>query len=183
MTVQTALAAGRDMACDYLVFCSQDGELSRTAKLLSSIVSGTELSPADFSQSVHNTSAGLHSIITESRKPATSVAAGDAGFAYAWLEAEGYLAECGGGRVLLVDSDDELPEEYAACVSRAGRPYAMALVLGAGGEQGIDLKFGSDAAGGTTLPIGPLFLEWWLSGKEAMVIEAEGQQFTWERHI
>lgn len=183
MTLQTALAAGRDLVCDYFVFCSQDGELSRTVKLLSSIVSGTELSPADFSQSVHNTSAGLHSIITESRKPATSMAAGEAGFAYAWLEAEGYLAECGGGRVLLVDSDDELPGEYAACVNRAGRPYAMALVLGPHAEQGVELKLEPSVASGTTLPIGPLFLEWWLSDKTALVIGAEGEQFTWERRI
>ena len=87
MAVQTALEATQNAKPDYLVFCSQHGELARTRELLAAIVAGGELSPTSFSQSVHNASAGLYTIITASRAPAMSLAAGAGTFAYGWIEA------------------------------------------------------------------------------------------------
>lgn len=75
MAVQTALEVTESERPDFLVFCSQHGELSRTRELLTSIVERTELSPTSFSQSVHNASAGLYTIVTSSGAPATSLAA------------------------------------------------------------------------------------------------------------
>ena len=63
------------------------------ASCLAAIVAGGELSPTSFSQSVHNASAGLYTIITASQAPATSLAAGAGTFAYGWIEAEAFLAQ------------------------------------------------------------------------------------------
>src|SRR6185369_6338202 len=112
MAVQVALEATANERADYLVFCSQHGELARTRELLGSIVAGNELSPAGFSQSVHNTSAGLYTIVKESHVPSTSLAAGAGTFAYGWLEAETFLATNPGKTALLVSYDEVLPAEY-----------------------------------------------------------------------
>jgi hypothetical protein len=84
MAVQTALEASRSFEPDFLVFCSQHGELARTRDLLAAIVARGDLSPTSFSQSVHNASAGLYTIIAGSRAPSTSLAAGAGTFAYGW---------------------------------------------------------------------------------------------------
>ena len=121
MAVQVALEATGDERADFLVFCSQHGELSRTRELLGSIVGGSELSPAGFSQSVHNTSAGLYTIIKQSDVPATSLAAGAGTFAYGWLEAESFLVTNPGKTVLLVSYDEVLPVEYEPYSRQAQR--------------------------------------------------------------
>ena len=66
MAVQVALQTAGDERPDFLIFCSRHGELVRTRELLGSVVGGSELSPTGFSQSVHNTSAGLYTIIAKS---------------------------------------------------------------------------------------------------------------------
>lgn len=182
IAVQAALKVCPRGDVDYLVFCSRDGELNRTSTLLACIAAGTELSPADFSQSVHNTTSGLYSIITKSRSPACSLTAGTASFAYAWLEVEAFLAEHDGSRVLLVDSDDVLPEEYRTFGDRQGCPYAVALLLSAGDDSGVGMR--SEAGGeGSALPIGPQFLAWWLSGDQSLELSAEDRLFVWERRL
>lgn len=182
IAVQAALTVSPKCDANYLVFCSRDGEINRTSTLLACIAAGTELSPADFSQSVHNTSSGLYSIITKSQSPACSLAAGAASFAYAWFEAEAFLAEHDGGRVLLVDSDDVLPEEYRIFGDRQGCPYAVALLLSAGDKDGVRMR--SEAGGErSALPIGPQFLAWWLYGDQSLELSAEDKLFVWERRL
>ena len=60
LAVQIALEAAGDSKPDFLVFCSQHGDLTRLREMLRDIASGVELSPTAFSQSVHNASAGLY---------------------------------------------------------------------------------------------------------------------------
>ena len=180
MAVQVALEASDGIDAQYLVFCSRHGELVRTLRLLSSIASGDILSPTDFSQSVHNTSSGLYSIIERSRVAACSLASGSGSFAYGWLEAECYLAGHRDDRVLLVDCEDVLPEAYQTFVDAKPCAYTLALVLTTETDGGLCLDMGT-AAEDSKLPIGPLFLDWCLSGGSVFDICAEGQRFTWER--
>ncbi len=58
MALASALEVVAGETVDYSVFCSQHGEIARTRDILSSISSGTEMSPTAFAQSVHNTSSG-----------------------------------------------------------------------------------------------------------------------------
>lgn len=63
--VAAELSEGEDIG--YTVFSSRHGELERTVQLLQDILSGEDASPTAFSQSVHNTAAGLFTIATKKR--------------------------------------------------------------------------------------------------------------------
>ena len=76
MALSCALEAAGEDAIDYSIFCSQHGEIVRTRDILTSISEGTEISPTAFSQSVHNTSSGLYTILTKSNHASTSIASG-----------------------------------------------------------------------------------------------------------
>ena len=180
LSVQIALETARGAHPDFLVFCSQHGELLRSRELLGNIAGGVELSPTSFSQCVHNTSAGLYTIISESRAPATALASGPSTFAYGWLEAEAYIAEHPGARVLLVSYDDPVPAEYSPYCKEKQCMYAAGLLLSNGGHGGLTLE---RAAAGTDdlLPLAPLFLAWWLSAEPQVYITADGQGWVWRR--
>ena len=182
MAVQVALQASSEPHPDFLVFCSQHGEFVRTRRLLDDIANGIELSPAEFSQSVHNTSAGLYAIIADTRAAASCIASGASTFASAWLEAEAILDEHPDSRVLLVDHDDMLPPEYASFTDRAQHAYAVALLLSRAPDAGVrlDLAQPDDEFGH---PMGPHFLAWWLSTEPVLAITAESQSFTWTRNV
>ena len=180
MAVQVALEATAERRADFLVFCSQHGELTRTRELLGTIVEAGELSPTSFSQSVHNASAGLYTIITASRVPTTSLAAGAGTFAYGWIEADAYLTASPSQRVLLVSYDEPLPSEYRPYSRQAQRSHALALLLAVAGTGGLTLEL-QPAGVEENLPIAPLFMAWALSGGPALTITAGGQGWVWRR--
>ena len=180
LAVQIGLEASGDSHADYLVFCSQHGEMVRTRGLLGDIAAGVELSPTAFSQSVHNTSAGLFTIITQSRAPASALAAGPNTFAYGWLEAESFLCCNPRARVLLVSYDEPVPEEYRPYLRQKQCLYALALLLRAADLPGVQLE-PATAESDETLPMAPLFMAWASSAERSMRITADGQGWVWSR--
>ena len=181
LAVQAALQVTRHGRPDFMVFCSQHGELVRTRELLRAIVAGEELSPTAFSQSVHNTGAGLYSIAAQTRAPASSVAAGPGTFAYGWLEAEGYLVESSEQRALLVCCEDPLPEEYRPFSTLVQCTYAVGLLLKLASGAGIGLELAPSDDADAALPFAPSFLAWWLSSAPALALTADRQRWTWSR--
>ncbi|MFH0257546.1 beta-ketoacyl synthase chain length factor [Vibrio rumoiensis] len=118
---------------DYLIFSSRHGELPRTVELLQQVLQGEEASPMAFSQSVHNTSAGLFTIATKSPIPATSLAGCESSLHHALIEASAYLSENPQHKILLIDFDAPLPKPYDQFESQPIPPlYALGLILGAG---------------------------------------------------
>ena len=180
MAVQVALEAAGETRPDFLVFCSRHGELTRMQELLDNIVGRSELSPAGFSQSVHNASAGLYTIITQSNVAATSLAAGAGTFAYGWLEAEAYLASNPDKTVLLVSYDEVLPEVYHPYVQHVQRIFALALLLRVAAGGGITLQT-ARVGKEELLPITPLFMAWALSADVTLALTAGGQGWEWKR--
>jgi hypothetical protein len=180
MAVQTALEATHDVRPDYLVFCSQHGEVARTRELLGAIVARSELSPTSFSQSVHNASGGLYTIITDSQAPATSLAAGPGTFAYGWIEAQAYLALHANERVLLVSYDEPLHGEYRQYSDQQQRSHSLALLLGVASSGGLRLEQAQPAIE-EPAPLAPLFMAWALSHGATFSRTAGGQGWTWRR--
>ena len=178
--LQVALEARGEAEPDFSVFCSQHGESNRARDLLRDIVAGKELSPAAFSQSVHNSSAGVYSIITGSRLPATALASGASTFAYGWIEAEAYLCENPSGSALLVMSEDFLPEEYLPYSSQTSCRYALGLLLGRARHGGVTLDR-ADPGPDEALPMAPLFAAWWRSKGQSLHVTTEGQGWAWSR--
>lgn len=180
MALSAALDAAGDQPIDYSIFCSQHGEIVRTRQILSSISEGTEISPMAFAQSVHNTASGLFTIITASNAASTSIASGAGTFAAAWVEAQSYLSSNPTHRVLLVDFDEVIPDEYQSYSEGAHCDHALALVLVAADQGGVNL---SRAAAETDarLPLGPQFLAWLQSEDDILKLTAEEQGWQWRR--
>jgi len=91
-----------------MFFGSAYGEMSTTILLLDQMLVETTVSPAKFQSSVHNTAAGLLSIATENRAPATAIAAGDDTLAMTLADACSWLG-CHGGQALVLVADEPGP--------------------------------------------------------------------------
>ena len=110
------------------VFASRRGEVGRMAGLLRDICAEEDASPTAFSLSVHNTASGLFSIQSNNHAPSTAVAAGHDTVAAAFIEACSQLA-CGKDRVLLVISEDIMPQVYQCFSDKNEQPVAAAFLL------------------------------------------------------
>jgi len=120
------------------VFASQHGELHRTVKILKSLADSGEVSPTDFSMSVHNTALGLYSILTKNKNPATSIAAGEDSFGFGMLEACNFLHRHPDKPVLLVYFDEPLPEPLEADERQNHISIALLLESSTQGEVSIN---------------------------------------------
>ncbi|MBE1276915.1 beta-ketoacyl synthase chain length factor [Enterovibrio baiacu] len=183
LAVQVATELSRDEHIDFVVFSSRHGELQRTVTLLRDIQMGEPASPTAFSQSVHNTAAGLFTIATKTPVPATSLAAGEDTFHCALTEAAIYLSEHPEHRVLVIDFDAPIPEPYDAFEQQAFQPYALGLLLTKGDEIRIERHPMNGVNGGDTqekaLPQGLAFYAHWLQSNTRFDIESTRQSWRW----
>ncbi|OAN11018.1 3-oxoacyl-ACP synthase [Photobacterium jeanii] len=146
IAVQAAIAASQEQAIDYIIFSSRHGELTRTVQLLKDIIAGEDASPTAFSQSVHNTAAGLFTILTKQAIPVSSLSAGENTFPSALIEAYAYLAQHPKHKVLVVDFDEPTPQDYHSFTSETYQGYAVAMVI----EQGDEFELSWQAQHGET---------------------------------
>ena len=134
LALQAALQVSENQDIDYIIFSSRHGELTRTAKLIEDIMAGQDASPMAFSQSVHNTAAGLFTISANRATPVTSLAAVESSLHHALIEASIYLQENPSSAVLLVDFDEPLPVPYQQYEQLTYQGYAFAAILTAGDQ-------------------------------------------------
>ena len=176
-----------DSASARLVFSSRQGEFNRTLSILDAIGAGTEVSPADFTLSVHNALAGLLSIARRNREGHTTVAAGPESFGFAMIEALALLTENPARPVVLVHFEEPMPAPYDALDIPPPEPIGLAMSLAAAD--------GGDALNADTcLPLnltvtprtGPRtgypnlagdFLRFLMAGDLAVTVS--GDRFTW----
>jgi hypothetical protein len=114
-----------------MVFVSRHGETPRNFELLSDLARQEDLSPTQFSLSVHNSIIGLWSILRSDPSEMTALAASRDGLEQGLLEASLLLAE-GHPEVLLVIAEDAQPEPYQPWIDDAPFPHALALRLSTG---------------------------------------------------
>lgn len=128
VAAQAVAAADVDPSTIQSVFGSAFGEVAIAIEQLQMMASEDgRLSPLIFSNSVHNTSAGVFSVAKGNHSMSTSVAAGDLSVGYALLEAQGLLEE-GASHVLVVVGDATLPEPLHGLAPWPS--FAAAFVLG-----------------------------------------------------
>lgn len=112
------------------VFAARHGEMTRTLSILTSMTGHNEVSPADFSLSVHNALAGLLSIHTGNTLGHTALSGGPDTFAYGFMEALACLHDEPGRPVLYCYGDTPLPGPYAEFSNTdADLPLVVALLL------------------------------------------------------
>ena len=129
MALEVSNNAMADRSIDYAVFCSQHGEINSTVKLLKEISDQAILSPTNFSQSVHNTSAGLFSVIHKLQQNMSSIAAGDQTFLMGMIEGLAWLKLNPEKTILLTMFDEVLPREYQSLKVPSNYTYAVSLIL------------------------------------------------------
>jgi hypothetical protein len=162
------------------VFSSRHGEFVRTLAILKSIAADEPLSPTDFSMSVHHALASLLSIAKENHNGHVAIAAGEESFCYGLIEALGALAESP-DPVILIHSDEPLPEAYGVFNPQGDLPIGLALLLARDG--GEDFSFeAADHAGTPTASIATEFMNFLqCSDRERNAFGATGH-WRWVRH-
>lgn len=178
LAVQTALTLLKDNSIDYLVFASRHGELHRTANLIQSILEGDDASPMAFSQSVHNTAAGLTTIAAKAPIPLTSIAAGQDTFHNALIEAYLYLNQYPSHRVLVIDFDQPLPDLYQEFETQYYSDYALGFVLTSGSNYSVSRTV-TKGSSTTRLPQGLQALQNILQGSQNWTVAGKHQDWTW----
>jgi hypothetical protein len=135
LTTKMAITAAKQ-ACDEAevdtgklpsVFASLGGEIQVTDALCRMLPDPDELlSPTQFHNSVHNTTAGYWGILTHCQAPTSAIAAGDDTFAMGLLEAWSQLQQTAGD-ILLICYDEQWPQYLAPPIGQVA--FACALVL------------------------------------------------------
>ncbi|MGR9074236.1 MAG: beta-ketoacyl synthase chain length factor [Gammaproteobacteria bacterium] len=125
--VKACESAGVDTKSLPSVFASVGGEIRVTDALCRTLPAFDEmLSPTQFHNSVHNTTAGYWGIMNGCRAPTTAIAAVDDTFAMGLLESWSQLMQ-NPGNLLLVCYDEDWPQYLAPPMGKI--PFACALVL------------------------------------------------------
>lgn len=107
-----------------VVFASRWGEIGTTVKLMRQMFEEGEMSPAGFSNSVHNAAPGHLSLLLKNTAPYTAIAAGADSYAMGLLEASTYP-----GKVLFVYAEEETPELYRPYFPHPESAHAVALLI------------------------------------------------------
>ena len=107
-----------------VVFASRWGEIGTTLKLMRQMHDEGEMSPAGFSNSVHNAAPGHFSLLAKDKAPYTAIAAGPDSYDMGLLEASTYP-----GKVLFVYAEEATPEMYRPHFPDVQSAHAVALLI------------------------------------------------------
>jgi len=112
-----------------IVYCSRYGDNALTLSLLEEITAGELPSPAGFSMAVHNSLAGLLSIVASNKRAHTAVAAGPESLGAGLLEAAMIMADQPDRRVMLLYCHEPLAPIYEPFRRLGETSIAVALLL------------------------------------------------------
>ncbi len=183
MALKVAYDCTTDIESIKTIFCSRHGELFRSTGLLLDIVAGKPISPTGFSMSVHNTASGLFSIARKDTASSTAIAAGQATFAAAFMEAAVLLTIEQAKKVLLVICDEPTPAPFNEYLDEKEQTYAAAFLLSnkdAGDIIALSLQSGQIE------PIFPeqhglAFLRFFLNQTDELSVPNERVSWQWKR--
>ena len=167
-----------------LISASRHGEFGRTLSILDSLARGSEVSPADFTLSVHHALIGLLSIAAQNREGHTAVAAGTESFGYALMEAAACLAETPGTPVIVVCYDEPLPAPFDSHGQPSETAFAAAFHLTASGpgEQTMLATCPASRHATSDMPQALDFLRFVLNGDDESVSRGARLDWKWKRY-
>ena len=170
MALHVAHKADVDFSAGSAVFASRHGELGRSVDILNQLAQGDMPSPAAFSLSVHNATAGVYSIASNTTIPSTTIAAGEETLLWALCEACLRLKEH--ESVLVVYADEPLPSEYASFSDTNESAHAIAIRIKRGDAFRLSWQASSSQTIGT-LPLSLAILSW---------VSHPAEGFSWNGH-
>ena len=163
---------------DAAIFISQHGELQRSAKIIESIIKGQDVSPTDFTMSVHNTAAGLTTILSKKTIEVSSLSACTDGFQQGLFEVQAFFAQ-GAQKVMVIDFDDSIPEQYHYDEVIQTVPYACGFIFSPEtGYQCTGYKE-CDSTNQLALPQSIQFLKNILAQKKHFLIDGLDKSWSW----
>lgn len=135
LAVDAAMELASDNSIDAVIFSSASGEIEHNYKVLKSTVQNTDVSPTDFSMSVHNAAVGNFTILSKSKIPSSSVSAGIDSFVMALTDAYTMIKK-GYKNVLVCDYDVTIPDFFKIYLDETypSYPHALALLISSGDE-------------------------------------------------
>ena len=140
---------------DYqVVFASRFGEWRQTIKLIEQFHNDGEMSPAGFSNSVHNAAAGAFSLLRKNQNEYTSIAAGPR-----TLESGILAALTMAKPVLFVYAEEHSPELYNEFLGTPVMAHGLAFMLGAKGNHKISFNMSDKDCSSLTFDKMASFLE------------------------
>ncbi len=130
ISLHCALEAGEGFLTTVpCVFASRHGDLAKTSKLIMDVANKEDLSPTHFGLSVHNAVGGLFSIFTENKAALTAISAGEDTFFTAIVDAVSKLNTYDYERILVVYTDEVVPEMYQGYVQQDEVSVSVALLI------------------------------------------------------
>ncbi|MBF6637007.1 beta-ketoacyl synthase chain length factor [Rouxiella silvae] len=178
LAVEAALVLLEKHQVDRAVFISRHGELERTYKILQALAQEEQVSPTDFSMSVHNTAAGWMTIAAKNALPVTSLTAGKDSFQQGLIEARAMLSVEGVENVLLIDFDGIVPAPYDDASSEDYSPYCVAFILALGNQLTCQRSTEKHI---NLMPQSLIFLRNFLLENAAFSIGSATGQWQWQR--
>ena len=122
-------------SADYtVVFASRFGEWNQTIKLVRQFYEDKEMSPAGFSNSVHNAAMGHLSLLTHNKNSYTSIAGG-----HKTIETALLTAFISNKPVLFVYAEEKNPEEYNHLFKKPVASHGCALFIDKSGKNAYEL--------------------------------------------
>ena len=112
-----------------VVFASRWGEIGTTLRLMRQMHDEGEMSPAGFSNSVHNAAPGHLSLLLKNKAPYTAIAAGPDSYEMGLLE-----AKTTPGKVLFIYAEEETPAFYRGEFKDVQAAHAVAMVIDNDGD-------------------------------------------------
>ncbi|GAA6154084.1 beta-ketoacyl synthase chain length factor [Pseudoteredinibacter isoporae] len=169
---------------DTAVFCSEHGEVDRTVSLLDAIARHEDMSPTNFSLSVHNAIAGIYSIAHKYNGAINAICAGSNSLFTTLIEAYGLL-EAGHEEVACLIYDEPLPNIYTPPHRLGREALAIALLItkATPGEEHFELCGTSQLTsekGQTSFP-GEEFIKCLLRPETGMSYLSDSHQWTLRR--
>ena len=129
-----------------IVFASKFGEWGQTIRLIKQFFNEKEMSPAGFSNSVHNATAGIFSLLTKNKNSYTAIAAGDNTLEMAILKALTEKQD-----VMVVFAGEHNPEIYAPLLDTPQKAFCLAFMIRKHGNREIKITKGKKDADILTL--------------------------------
>ena len=123
------------------VFASKYGEWGQTFQLIKQFFDEHEMSPAGFSNSVHNAAAGLFSLLTKNTNSYTSIAAGDNTLEMAILKALTEKTD-----VMVVFVGEHNPDIYTSLLDAPHNAFGLAFMIKKYGDNEIHVTTGEQNA-------------------------------------
>ncbi len=157
-----------------IIFASQNAELERTLNIIRSF--DDEVSPAQFSLSVHNAIPGLLSILNKNKSIYTSIDCNSGIIETSIIDAVSMLNE--NDKVMIIYFEDNQPTEYKQLEEELHKITAFGMLLEKGQQFSISFKKNQTKANSVEKNL--MNISSWLSGLKNNKLTTNYNRLVWE---